>query len=103
MNVPTARKVAQWQHWRGVGDEPGVRPPTTLQGFDAYPDPDKLLHNVTDAWGWQAIQASLEHRRNGCWEVSDISVLEKAQQFVTLPNGLVLQMNIDWYSTLLFR
>lgn len=93
-------KVAQWQHWRGVGDEPGVRPPTTQKGFDAYDDPDKLLHDVTDAWGWRAIQAGLERRRNGCWEVSDISVLEKAQQFVALPNGLVLQMNIDWYCNL---
>jgi hypothetical protein len=74
-----------------------------MQGFDAYPDPDKLLHDVTDTWKWRAIQAGLECRHNGCWEVSDISVLEKAQQFVALPNGLVLQMNIDWYSTLLFR
>jgi hypothetical protein len=89
-------KVEQWQHWRKPGDEPGVRPPTTAHGFDAYPDPDKLLTDVTDAWGWRAIQAGLERRRNGVWDVRDINVLEKAQQFVALPNGLVFQMNIDW-------
>ncbi|KAF9464321.1 hypothetical protein BDZ94DRAFT_1308102 [Collybia nuda] len=93
-------KVAQWQHWRGVGDKPGMRPPTTRKGFDAYDNLDKLLHDITDAWGWRMIQAGLECCRNGCWEVSDISVLEKAQQFVALPNGLVLQMNIDWYCNL---
>lgn len=77
-----------------------MRPLTALKGFDAYDDPDKLLHDVADAWGWRAIQAGLERRRNGCWEVSDVRVLEKAQQFVALPNGLVLQMNIDWYRNL---
>lgn len=53
-------KVAQWQHWRGPSDEFGIRPPTTDRGFNAYPDPDKLMHDITDAWGWRAIQAGLE-------------------------------------------
>ena len=89
-------KVAQWQHWRGPSDEFGIRPPTTDRGFDAYPDPDKLMHDITDAWGWRAIQAGLERRRNGSWEVRDVNILELAQQFIALPNGLVLQINIDW-------
>lgn len=89
-------KAAQWQHWRGPSDKSGIQSPTMGQGFDAYPNPDKLLHDVTDAWGWRAIQAGLEHRRNGSWEVRGVNVLELAQQFVALPNGLVIQINIDW-------
>jgi len=90
-------KVTQWQHWRRQGDEPGVRPPTTGQQFDAYPHPDLLLHDITDAWGWQAIQAGLECHCNGSWEVHDVDVHELVQQLVAFPNGLMLQMNIDGY------
>jgi len=65
-------------------------------GFDVYPDPNKLMHDITNVWGWRAIQAGLERHRNGSWEVCDVNILELAQQFIALPNGLVLQMNIDW-------
>ena len=88
-------KVAQWQHWRCPSDEFGIQPPTTDQGFDVYPNPNKLMHDITDAWGWWAIQAGLERCQNRSWEVHDMNILELAQQFVALPNGLILQMNID--------
>jgi hypothetical protein len=54
------------------------------------------MTDITDGWGWRAIQAGLEQRRNGFWEVRDVDVLELKQQFVALPNGIVIQINIDW-------
>ncbi|KAJ7831721.1 hypothetical protein B0H14DRAFT_3713240 [Mycena olivaceomarginata] len=62
----------------------------------AFPDPNKPMTDITDGWGWRAIQAELEQRRNGVWEVRDVDVLELKQQFVALPNGIVIQINIDW-------
>ncbi|KAI5827021.1 hypothetical protein K523DRAFT_310242 [Schizophyllum commune Tattone D] len=90
-------KVAQWQQWRGAGDEPGVVPPTAAQGYDAFPDPDKPMTDVSDGWAWRAVMAGLQRRRSGAWEVRDIDALELNQRFVSLPNGLLLQINIDWF------
>ncbi|KAJ6554294.1 hypothetical protein B0H19DRAFT_1293882 [Mycena capillaripes] len=90
-------KVAQWQEWRGPGDGAGRREPSTLKGFDAFPDPDKPMTDITDGWGWRAIQAGLERRRNGVWEIRDVDVQNLKQQFVALPNGLVVQINIDCF------
>ncbi|KAJ7208732.1 hypothetical protein C8J57DRAFT_1610075 [Mycena rebaudengoi] len=90
-------KVAQWQEWRGPLDDPGQREPSRLTGFEAFDDPNKPMHNVTDGWGWRAMQAGLERRRNGTWEIRDVDVTEVKQQFVALPNGLMVQINIDWF------
>ncbi|KAJ6582600.1 hypothetical protein DFH09DRAFT_1245975 [Mycena vulgaris] len=65
-------KVAQWREWRGAGDAPGKREPSILK-------------------------AGLQRRRNGLWEVQDVDVSNLKQQFVALPNDLVLQINVDWF------
>jgi hypothetical protein len=54
------------------------------------------MTDIYDGWGWRAIQAGLERRRGGPWTVQDIWVTELDQRFVSLPCGLVWQMNIDW-------
>ncbi|KAJ7027447.1 hypothetical protein C8F04DRAFT_879956, partial [Mycena alexandri] len=90
-------KVAQWQEWRGPDDTAGKRAPSTLRGYAAFPDLDKPMIDITDGWGWRAIQAGLERRRNGVWEIRDVDVHELKQQFVALPNGIVIQINIDWF------
>ncbi|KAJ7318344.1 hypothetical protein DFH08DRAFT_714721 [Mycena albidolilacea] len=92
-----AGKVAQWQKWRGPEDIPGVREPVTLKGYAAFSDLDKPMTDITDGWGWRAVQAGLERRRNGKWEIKDVDVHELKLQFVALPNGLILQINIDWF------
>ena len=89
-------KVAQWQEWRGPADVVGKREPSKLKGYAASTDLDKPMRDITDGWGWRAIQAGLERRRNGRWEIRDVDVCEVNQQFVALPNGLVVQINIDW-------
>ncbi|KAJ7236616.1 hypothetical protein C8J57DRAFT_1088059 [Mycena rebaudengoi] len=43
-------KYDQLQLWRGPGDEHGRIPPTTAKGYDAFPDPDKPMKNITDSW-----------------------------------------------------
>ncbi|KAL1698081.1 hypothetical protein EV121DRAFT_218728 [Schizophyllum commune] len=90
-------KVAQWQQWRGAGDEPGVIPPSAAQGYDAFPDPDKPMTDVSDGWAWRSVKAGLQRRRSGTWEVQDVDVHNVNQRFVSLPNGLLLQINIDWF------
>ncbi|KAF8205907.1 hypothetical protein K438DRAFT_1963684 [Mycena galopus ATCC 62051] len=92
-----AGKVAQWQKWRGPEDIPGIREPITLKGYAAFTDLDKPMSDITHGWGWRAVQAGLERRRNGKWEIRDVDVHEVRQEFVALPNGLILQINIDWF------
>lgn len=78
-------KVARWQRWRGDDDAPAaVRPPTT-QGLAAFAAPDKPMTDVSDGW----------RRRNGDWNVRDVDVHELDRRLVSLPNGLLLQINVD--------
>ncbi|KAH7917473.1 hypothetical protein BV22DRAFT_1026280 [Leucogyrophana mollusca] len=93
-------KWEQLQHWRGPGDAPGRVPPLTATGFDAFPDPSKPMDDIYDGWGWRAIQAGLERRRGGRWEIEDVSIREAHQRFVSLPCGLVWQINIDWFQAI---
>ncbi|KAJ7654607.1 hypothetical protein DFH06DRAFT_1092852 [Mycena polygramma] len=90
-------KVAQWQEWRGPLDTAGLREPTTSTGYEAFSNPDKPMKDISDGWGWRAVQAGLQRRRNGSWDVRDIDVQELNQQFVAMPNGLMVQINIDWF------
>jgi hypothetical protein len=54
------------------------------------------MMDISDGWGWRTIQVGLERRRNGAWSIQNVDVAELKQQFVALPNGLVVQINIDW-------
>ncbi|KAI0037613.1 hypothetical protein FA95DRAFT_1457055, partial [Auriscalpium vulgare] len=94
-------KYDEYQHWRGEGDEPGpAQPiPPPANGFDAFPDPFKRMYDVYDGWGWRALMAGLERRRGGEWGMFDTTIRPGLRQrFVALPCGLVLMMNIDWFS-----
>ncbi|KAF7314745.1 hypothetical protein MKEN_00948500 [Mycena kentingensis (nom. inval.)] len=90
-------KVEQWQEWRRPADAPGQRSPSQLRGYDAFDDANAPLENIWDGWGWRAIQAGLERRRNRDGAIRDVDVHELDQQFVALENGLVVQINIDWF------
>jgi hypothetical protein len=94
------RRPGKWdqlQHWRGPDDAPREIPPLTATSYDAFVDLDKPICNVYDVFAWRAAKAGLQRRRGGKWEVEDISVRELGQRFVSLPCGLLLQMNIDWW------
>jgi hypothetical protein len=91
-------KYEQLQHWRYPGgDDPGPARPFTTQGYDAFIHPSMPMTDIYDGWGWRMIQAGLERRRGGEWTIQDVDVHELHQRFVSLPLGLVWQMNIDWY------
>ncbi|KAJ7065570.1 hypothetical protein C8F01DRAFT_1366529 [Mycena amicta] len=90
-------KVQQWQHWRRPDDTVGICAPSTLKGMEAFDDPDKPMLDITDGWGWHVIQGGLERRHNGKWEVKDVDVKNLNQRFVAFPNGLVAQINVDWF------
>ncbi|KAL1749358.1 hypothetical protein FB107DRAFT_182430, partial [Schizophyllum commune] len=90
-------KVKQWQQWRGDGDEVQRVSPSNVRGFAAFADPSKAMQDVCDGWAWRAAMAGLQRRRDGVWDVCDIEVHKLDQRFVPLPNGLLLQMNMDWF------
>lgn len=90
-------KWDQFQHWRGPEDQPGHVPPIRGRGYDSFPDPSKPMRDIYDGYGWRMIEAGLERRRGGRWEIEDVDVHELHQRFVSLPCGLVWQINIDWY------
>ncbi|KAF7347283.1 hypothetical protein MVEN_01483500 [Mycena venus] len=90
-------KVAQWQEWRRPDDVVQKIEPSLLTGYEAFPDLDKPMKDISDGWGWRAVQSGLERRRNGLWEIRDVDVDEVMQRFVALPNGLIIQINIDWF------
>ncbi|KAJ7291750.1 hypothetical protein C8J57DRAFT_948984, partial [Mycena rebaudengoi] len=91
-------KYEQLQLWRGPGDAPGPTPPLNDHtGYDAFSDPDKPMKHISDGWAWRAISAGLTRRRTGDWKVEDVDVHELDQRFVSLPCGLVWQINIDWF------
>lgn len=90
-------KLQQLNEWRGPGDEPGRTAPTTLEGYEAFPDPCRPMKDISDGYGWCAIWAGLERRRTGIWSLKDVDVRGIQQRFVSLPCGLVWQINLDWY------
>jgi hypothetical protein len=89
-------KYAQLQHWRLTGDAPDPVQPLELKGYDAFEDPDKPMKTLSDGCAWRAIRAGLVRQNTGNWKVEDVDVRGLNQHFVSLPCGLVWQMNIDW-------
>ncbi|KAI0740484.1 hypothetical protein C8Q76DRAFT_607829, partial [Earliella scabrosa] len=91
-------KLQELNAWRrGANDEPGPVPPVPPAEWVGHGDPSFRMYDIMDGWGWHAIQAGLSRRQGGRWEVQDVDVHEMNQKFVALPNGLVLQFNLDWY------
>jgi hypothetical protein len=90
-------KLQQLNEWRGPGDEPGRIAPTMAEGYEAFPDPSKPMKDISDGYAWRSIWAGLERRRTGIWSLKDVDVRDVRQRFVSLPCGLVWQINLDWY------
>ena len=90
-------KWSDFQHWRGPQDQPGRIPPHSLEDWEASWDPCLPMNDVYDGYAWRAVIAGLERRRGGRWGMEDIFPHNIAQQFVSLPCGLLLAFNIDWY------
>ncbi|CDO73032.1 hypothetical protein BN946_scf185007.g86 [Trametes cinnabarina] len=89
-------RVADWNAWRGDSDEARQTPPLEQDDWPGWTDPSYRMFDIMDGWRWRTIAAGLQRRRGGCWGINDIDVDGLNQQFVALPNGLVLQINLDW-------
>ncbi|EGN98071.1 hypothetical protein SERLA73DRAFT_153261 [Serpula lacrymans var. lacrymans S7.3] len=74
-------------------------PPTTTEDLSSFENPDKLIYNMHNAWGWRAISAGIQRYQGGPWTIEDINVQELHQRFVSLPCGLVWQINLDWFQS----
>ena len=101
-------KYEEFQHWRvpgldNVGDVAPLHEPA--DPLDAYDNVHWIMGDITDGWGWRAVSWGLERRKVSSavspWGVEDVLVEEKRQRFVSLPCGLLLSINIDWYVILL--
>lgn len=95
-------KWNDFQHWHGQSDDGpedslAVVPPLTFQDWLSSWLDGKPMAQIHDSWAWRAIQAGLERRNGGRWGMEDVCVNTVAQQFVSLPCGLVIAINIDWY------
>ncbi|KAG2143582.1 hypothetical protein DEU56DRAFT_884230, partial [Suillus clintonianus] len=90
-------KYEQLQEWRKEGDEPARVPPIFEEGMNAFPDVWHPIHDIHDAWGWRAIQAGLQRvcHDEAISRVYDEDVNHIQQRFVSLPCGLVWQINLD--------
>lgn len=96
-------KLEQLQSWRSPGDDPQRIPPTTATGINAFTDASRRMNDIHDGYGWRMIQAGLKRQNGGKWEMEDVDVKNLNQRFVSLPCGLVWQINIDWYVVRLGR
>ncbi|KAI0819258.1 hypothetical protein BC628DRAFT_1333482, partial [Trametes gibbosa] len=92
-------KIAEFDQWREAADSdaPGPEPPLTEDDWPGWNDHSFRLHDMFDGWRWRNIRAGLERRQGGEFGVEDVEVIELEQRFVSLPLGLVLIINIDWY------
>lgn len=91
-------KTQDWNEWRGEGDEPRRAAPADKNDWQGWNDPGYRMYDMMDGWRWRTVAAGLHRRRCGDeGDIEDADVEELSQQFVALPNGLFLQLNIDWY------
>jgi hypothetical protein len=88
----------QCQLWRKNGDH-GPSEPMTTEEYDESLGMDDVLNDIHDGYGWRSIPAFLErrwdpHRR----DVEDVNMFTgPPRRFVSLPCGLLVAINIDWY------
>ncbi|QRV93059.1 Transposase family tnp2 [Ceratobasidium sp. AG-Ba] len=87
------------QHWRNGGDNTdGLKAPVTSEERMRNLDPHKPMGDLCDGWGWRSSKAGLERRinpRTGI--VIDESPLDPPVRLVSLPFGLSLTLNTDWF------
>lgn len=90
-------KLAELNKWRShPQDTPSAKQPVDMDDWEGSLDEEFRMHDMSDAWGWNAIRAGLQRRKGGRWGVEDVDLNEVNQRFVALPNGLVLIFNLDW-------
>ncbi len=90
-------KINEFNMWREAVDAVGLEPPLTEDNWPGCDNRNYRLHDMFDGWCWRCICAGLEQRQGGEFGIKDVEFIELEQCFVSLPLGLVLMINIDWY------
>ncbi|QRV96270.1 Transposase family tnp2 [Ceratobasidium sp. AG-Ba] len=88
------------QHWRNDESDHGLSEPIPNNEWMENLDINQLIGNISDGWGWRSTAAGLERRidpRTG--DVIDHCVVDPPIRFVSLPFGLSLTLNTDWFQT----
>ncbi|QRW11426.1 Transposase family tnp2 [Ceratobasidium sp. AG-Ba] len=87
------------QHWRTEdGDNEWLQPPVLNKTWMQNMKPNKPIGDMCDGWGWRSNEAGLERYvdpRTG--NVIDKSTLDPPVRFVSLPFGILLSLNTDWF------
>ncbi|QRV73450.1 Transposase family tnp2 [Ceratobasidium sp. AG-Ba] len=61
-------------------------------------DMDRPIGDISEGWGWRSTSAGLERRLDPeTRNVADVDVLDPPVRFVSLPFGISLSMNTDWF------
>ncbi|QRV78265.1 Transposase family tnp2 [Ceratobasidium sp. AG-Ba] len=96
VNLPGVSELLQ--HWRNDQSDHEVSRPIPSGEWMENLDLNKPIGNISDGWGWRSTSAGLERRIDpNTGHVYDNSVLDPPIRFVSLPFGLSLTLNTDWF------
>ncbi|KAF8595180.1 hypothetical protein BDV93DRAFT_481245 [Ceratobasidium sp. AG-I] len=85
------------QAWRKPEDE-NFGPPVTAEDWNHGVNRDEPLGDIMDGWGWRSRPAGVQRVVDPVTgRVTDQTVLNPPMRFSSLPFGLSLSMNVDWY------
>ncbi|QRV72064.1 Transposase family Tnp2 protein [Ceratobasidium sp. AG-Ba] len=87
------------QVWRSdQADKEELTSPVPSEEWIQHLDVNKPISDIHEGWGWRSIEAGLERRRNAVTgDIVDESPLNPSVRFVSLPYGLSLSLNTDWF------
>ncbi|QRV74708.1 Transposase family Tnp2 protein [Ceratobasidium sp. AG-Ba] len=86
------------QVWRGDADKEGPSPPIPCEEWIQRIDINKSIGDIHEGWGWRSTKAGLERYRHPVTgDIIDESPLNPPVRFVSLPYGLSLSLNTDWF------
>ncbi|QRV80055.1 Transposase family tnp2 [Ceratobasidium sp. AG-Ba] len=87
------------QHWRNDDDDnEGLKTVLTSEEWMQKLDLNRSMGDLCDGWGWRSSKAGLERRTDPhTGTVTDESPFEPPVRFVSLPFGLSLTLNTDWF------
>ncbi|QRV85925.1 Transposase family tnp2 [Ceratobasidium sp. AG-Ba] len=97
LNLPGMSELIQT--WRNNADNDWeLSEPISSEEWMQNLDPNRPIGDISEGWGWRSTLAGLERRYNPQVGIAaDENVLDRPIRFVSLPFGLSLTMNTDWF------
>jgi hypothetical protein len=93
----------QCQKWRKDGDH-GPSDQMTSKEYITLMTADTVINDIHDGFAWRDVPAFMERKWDArTRKVEDHNTLPgRPRRFVSLPCGLLIALNIDWYNSELF-